>query len=210
MEQGVEGAPKTSPIPLDDGDVIKKVKAGHADAYSKLVEKYQDRVFNTCWRICGHLEDARDLTQDAFLKAYESLGTFRGQSGFYTWLFRIAMNLALSHKRKERWRPTLSLDRQIAGEGSSARTLAQRLQDRSEPTPDAAAQENELTAQVAHALVNLNEEHRVVIVLRDVEGFDYHDIGAMLEIPVGTVKSRLYRARMALREVMLPLMARED
>ncbi|MDO8631840.1 MAG: sigma-70 family RNA polymerase sigma factor, partial [Phycisphaerales bacterium] len=83
----------------DDRELVRRVKSGQTEAYGELVRRYQDRVFNTCWRICGHLEDARDLTQEAFLKAFESLDAFRQESGFYTWIFRVAVNLSLSHRR---------------------------------------------------------------------------------------------------------------
>ena len=84
---------------MEDLELINKIRTGQTEAYGDLVRKYEDRVFNTCWRICGHLEDARDVTQEAFLKAYEGLSGFRRDSGFYTWIFRIAVNLALTKRR---------------------------------------------------------------------------------------------------------------
>jgi RNA polymerase sigma-70 factor (ECF subfamily) len=166
------------------------------------VRKYQDRVFNACWRICGHLEDARDLTQEAFLKAYEGLSGFRQQSGFYTWVFRVAVNLALSHRRKVARRREVSFDQSGGSDGSQADGLARHMASGRMDDPARAADEAELQGRVVRALQGLDDDHRAVIVLRDIEGFDYREIGEILEIPPGTVRSRLHRARLALGEAM--------
>lgn len=197
-------ARRSRPIPLEDAALVEKVNAGQPEAFGELVRKYQDRVFNTCWRICGHLEDARDVTQEAFLKAFENLGTFRQQSGFYTWIFRIAVNLALSHGRKAVRRRTESLNRNPDMSGTQAADLAQRLDGQSVADPVDCAGDAEMHAAVARALHALEEEQRAVIVLRDIEGLDYQEISVILAIPPGTVKSRLHRARMAIRQALLP------
>jgi RNA polymerase sigma-70 factor (ECF subfamily) len=203
-----ERAPR--PVPLEEVELIEKVKAGHTEAYGELVRKYQDRVFNTCWRICGHLEDARDLTQEAFLKAFDGIAAFRHQSGFYTWIFRVAVNLAISHRRKRKKRQTLSLDQSAGAEGTQAESLTERVRHRSEDDPAKSVGEAEMHGLVVHALQTLEEDHRDVIVLRDIEGFDYREIGEILDIPPGTVRSRLHRARMALRQAVLPLLSQQD
>ena len=194
------------PVPIEDVELIERVKAGQTEAYGKLVRKYQDRVFNTCWRICGHLEDARDLTQEAFLKAFEGVGSFRKQSGFYTWLCRIAVNLALSSRRSAKTRRTLSLEH---GAGTQAEELARHVGKASGVDPQDAVSDAELQGCVARALQTLDDDHRAVVVLRDIEGIDYREIGEILEIPPGTVKSRLHRARMTLREAILPSLQRQ-
>ncbi len=186
------------PVPPEDAELIQKIKAGQTEAYGTLVRKYQDRLFNTCWRICGHLEDARDLTQEAFLKAYESLADFRRQSGFYTWLYRIAVNLALSHRRNAARRRVVSLEQDAGVTGTQAEGLARRVGRASHDDPARAASEAELQGCVTRALHALDDDHRAVIVLRDVEGLNYQEIGEILEIPPGTVRSRLHRARLAL------------
>ncbi len=191
----------------DDRELVRRVKSGQTEAYGELVRRYQDRVFNTCWRICGHLEDARDLTQDAFLKAFESLDAFRQESGFYTWIFRVAVNLSLSHRRSAGRRRMASLEGIAAAGGTQAEELARRVRRSEGDDPSPAASDAELQARIAHALSaagGLDDEHRAVVVLRDIEGFDYRQIAAILDIPPGTVKSRLHRARMALREAMTP------
>ncbi len=198
------------PVPLEDAVLIEKVKAGHAEAYGVLVRKYQDRVFNTCWRICGHLEDARDLTQEAFLKAYDQLAGFRQQSGFYTWVFRVAVNLALSHRRDAKRRHSVSLEEGAALTGTQAEGLARRTGHAADDDPARAAARTELHGCVVRALQALDDAHRAVVVLRDIEGFDYRQIGEILGIPAGTVKSRLHRARTALCEAIRPALARES
>ncbi len=198
------------PIPLEEAELVEKVKAGQTEAYEELVRKYQDRVFNTCWRISGHLEDARDLTQEAFLKALEGIAKFRHESGFYTWIFRVAVNLALSHRRKSARRQTVSLDSGGSEDGTQAQSLARQVRATSDNDPAKAASEAELQGVVAQALQRLDEDHRAVVVLRDIEGFDYREIGAILEIPPGTVKSRLFRARLALRSAITGESTRDE
>lgn len=196
-------ASDSRPVSFEDAQLIEKVKAGQTEAFGELVRKYEDRVFNTCWRICGHLEDARDLTQEAFLKAFEGLATFRRRSGFYTWVFRIAVNLALSHRRSAKRRRTVSLDGDVAG--TQAEGLAKRISRQTDgDDPRYSVSQAELQGCVVRALQALDDDYRAVVVLRDIEGFDYHAIGEILDIPPGTVKSRLHRARMALRQAILP------
>lgn len=195
-------APEPRPAPavrLEDAVLVGRVREGDMDAFGLLVTKYQDKVYNTCWRMCGHAEDARDLTQEAFFRALQSIAAFKGHSGFYTWLFRIAVNLVLSHRRKAGYRRTVSLEQ---GDGHEDRTesLRERLADGSTPSPAGRVMAAELRESVETALEALDPDHRAVIVLRDVEGFDYAEIARVLEIAPGTVKSRLHRARAALRE----------
>lgn len=185
-----------------DAALVECVKAGEVEAFGTLVRKYQDRVFNTCWRLCGHLEDARDLTQEAFLKAFEGIQSFRQQSGFYTWLFRVAVNVALSHRRRMTRHRVASLDSDFFERGRQAETLARRMGGVEGDEPERQASDAEWQGRVVQALRRLDEENRAVVVLRDLEGFDYREIGLILDIPPGTVKSRLHRARMTLREAV--------
>jgi len=184
--------------PHDEAELIRRIREGQSEEFAELVARYQDRLFNTCWRICGNLEDARDITQDAFLKAYERLDSFKAQSGFYTWLYRIAVNLALSFRRTGGRRRHVSLE--AAAEGTQAGALARDSVSTAGGDPAAQASDIELHRQLARALQTLEDDFRAVIVLRDIEGFDYREIGEILEIPRGTVKSRLHRAREQLRQ----------
>ena len=197
---------------FEDALLVEQVQAGRTEAYAELVRKHADAVFNTCWRVCGNLEDARDLTQEAFLRAFEGIGQFRRRSAFKTWIFRVAVNLALSHRRKKRGRQMLSLDQPATGSaatGTQAERLAQRIADERQIEPHAEVSGAELQGKVLRALQGLEEDQRAVVVLRDIEGFDYQQIAEILEVPPGTVKSRLHRARMALREALAPIWEQE-
>jgi len=196
------------PLPrttVEDAELVAQVKRGETQAYGELVRRYQDRVFNTCWRICGHLEDARDLTQDAFLKAYEGLSSFRGDSGFFTWVFRVAVNLALTHRRRGRNRRVVSLDQAAEGEGEPLEPLVFKTHGEAQDDPAEGPSQTELHSALGRALQSLDDDQRAVVVLRDIEGFDYDRIAAILQVPAGTVKSRLFRARMALQRAVEPL-----
>lgn len=197
------------PSSFEDARLVEQVQAGRTEAYGKLVEKYQDRVFNTCWRISGNLEDARDLTQDAFLRALTRISEFRGQSGFYTWIFRVAVNLALSHRRKAKRHQPVSLDLSDGAVGTQAAALAKRVRDVEGENPSRAVIDSELQGKVVAELQALDDDQRAVIVLRDIEGFDYQEIAEVLDIAIGTVKSRLHRARMVLRTAILPFLGRQ-
>ena len=184
---------------MDDVELVRRAMSGQPAAFSQLVRKYQDRVFNACWRICGHYEDAADVTQNAFIKAYQNLSGFRRESAFYTWLFRIAVNLSLSHKRSVSSRRTTSLDAHEETFGTQAEKLTARATLSAPDQWDKQAQQAEAQSLIVRALHALDDDHRAVVVLRDIEGFDYQEIGHILNIPTGTVKSRLSRGRMALR-----------
>lgn len=195
-------------VPIDEALLVEQARTGDMGAFSRLVTKYQDRVLNTCWRICGNFEDARDLTQEAFLHALEKIGSFRHSAGFYTWLFRIAVNLSISHRRKAARAVKLSLhghDGQWLGDHQSAQ-LAGRVSGDPEDPP-ARLSAREIERLVLDGLDQLDDDYRAVIVLRDIESFDYQQIAETLEVPVGTVKSRLHRARMELRDRLKPVVS---
>ena len=205
---GLTARETAHPVLLEDVRLIEKIKAGQTQAFDELVRKYQDRVFNTCWRICGHLEDARDVTQEAFLKAFEGLQDFRGESGFYTWVFRIAVNQALTKRRTAARRTTLSLDDERVAVSSQARKLVERTACEAKDEPEAIIGAAELHGRLARAVQELDDDFRNVVVLRDITGMDYQTIAEILEIPPGTVKSRLHRARMILSEAIHPAAGR--
>jgi RNA polymerase sigma-70 factor (ECF subfamily) len=190
----------------DDTLLVERVQAGDMAAFSRLVVKYQDRILNTCWRLIGDLDDARDLTQEAFLRAMQSINSFQYKASFYTWLFRIAVNLSISHRRKSARQAKLSLHQT---EGSESHHQASDLVDRmasDEPEPNRKVSARETQDQVARALDELEDAHRILIVLRDIENFDYQQISEILSLPVGTVKSRIHRARMSLRDRLRPIL----
>jgi RNA polymerase sigma-70 factor (ECF subfamily) len=196
-----EPSPVSTASQADESALVEQARAGDVSAFGRLVTRYQDRVLNTCWRVCGDVDDAQDLTQEAFLRAFESFESFRSGSRFYTWLFRIAVNLSISHRRRSGRRVTLSLhgpDGEWLGDHQAA-GLTRAGDDRADdPVSRLAARER--GQAVVDELNELDDEYRTVLVLRDVEGFDYQQIAEVLEIPVGTVKSRLHRGRMELRD----------
>lgn len=182
----------------DEAVLVDSARSGDMNAFSRLVVKYQDRVLNTCWRISGRLEDAEDLTQETFLRALEAIGSFRLQAGFYTWLFRIAVNVSISHRRRKGRMPRLSL---CSGDGQrSADELGSAGRDGRSDDPSARLTARETQRLVQDGLDSLDDDQRAIIVLRDMEGFDYRQIAEILEVPEGTVKSRLHRARMELKD----------
>ena len=186
-----------SDVPTDDTQWVQAALGGDKEAFGLLVERYQDRVFNTLVRVLGNRDDARDIVQDAFVQAFVKLDSFRGDAKFYTWLYRIAMNLALSHRRRRR--PAASLD--AAKENVGEEPVAQQ------PTAAQELIERERAEQLQLALLQLNDRHRQILVLRELEGFSYETISEILELPVGTVRSRLFRARLQLKEqlqIILP------
>jgi len=177
-----------------DAELVHRAQRGAAEAFAALVARYQDRVYNTCYRLCHDHADALDLTQTAFLKALEQLHEFRGEARFYTWLFRIAVNLTLSFRRS---RARAARVRDPGGEGQrSARVVA------SEPEVSAALERRELRDRIAAALRQLDDEFRVAVVLKDIEDMDYAAIAEVLDVPIGTVKSRIHRGRQMLRDLL--------
>ncbi|MGA2796633.1 MAG: sigma-70 family RNA polymerase sigma factor [Thermoguttaceae bacterium] len=174
----------------DDASLIAETLAGQTAAFGKLVEKYQDRLFNTLTHLAGNAEDARDIVQEAFVQAFIKLDSFRGSSAFYTWLYRIAFNISAGWRRKRR--PMASIERNREQMGMEP------MDDCLGPVEQLESQER--CRQVRHALGQLSDEHRKILVLREIEGCGYETIAEILDLPVGTVRSRLHRARMQLRE----------
>ena len=181
-----------------DAELVSRAQRGDPAAFSELVERYQDRVYNTCYRMCHNHADALDLTQSAFLKALEALPRFELRATFFTWLFRIAVNLTLSHRRAEGRRPTLSLRRFEDDGGRPFDPPANNAAD--DPAQHVA--QVELHQRLEAALGKLDEEFRAAVVLRDVEELDYATIAEILGVPTGTVKSRIHRGRLMLREML--------
>jgi RNA polymerase sigma-70 factor, ECF subfamily len=187
--------------------ILQKVTAGDRGALGQLLELYQHRVYNVCLRMVGNRDDAAEVAQDAMLKVVEHIGDYNGQCAISTWMIRIAMNLSISHLRRRRLRLTTSLDAGGAGsdDADQSTPLREQIGDPREPGPESGVQHNEMIAHLHKALRQLDEEFRSVLVLRDVEEMDYQQIAEILALPVGTVKSRLFRARLALRQKMCAL-----
>lgn len=174
----------------DDAQLIDEALAGNSSAFGRLVTKYQDRLYNSLVHYVGSTDTAHDVVQDALVQAYLKLETFERASGFYTWLYRIAFNLAATRRRRSR--PTLSVD-------AARESTGQDPVDPG-PPPDARLQRHEQALQVQEALARLSDEHRAILVLREIEDCSYDQIAEMLDLPLGTIRSRLHRARLQLRD----------
>ena len=177
---------------MNDEELIQQSLSGDRTAYEKLVLKYQDRLYSTMVHVAGNAEDALDVVQEAFLQAFLRLPTFRQTSRFYTWLYRIAFNLSLGVRRKRK--PTISVD------GMSNEYGGELTGDAVDPLDKIG------NAEMAEILWNtidrLHEDYRTAIVLREMEGFSYEEIAQILDLPVGTVRSRLHRARNILKDLL--------
>jgi RNA polymerase sigma-70 factor (ECF subfamily) len=188
-------------VSSDEKQLIRECLAGRTEAFGELVIRYQDRLFNALSGILGSPEDARDVAQDAFVQAFQKLKTFRGQSAFYSWLFRIALNAAASQKRRTRRKPA-SID---STRDQSANDPPDR---RADAAPSHALEVDERRTAVQNALAQLPAEFRVPLVLKEIDGLKYHEIAVIIGCPVGTVRSRIHRARSELRQ-RLDLLLRE-
>ena len=190
-----------------EADLLRKAQFGDRAAFGQLVLRFQDRLYNSILRMVGDPEEARDLTQETFTRALVKIESFRGEAGPYTWLFRIAVNLAISQLRKVSKRRVFSLE--ASGNGQSSRrigdedqasSLLDRIAETRTDAPLVQTEKKEQGEQVLAALGRLDAEYRAVLVMRDVEGFDYQQMAEVLDLPLGTLKSRLFRARLALRD----------
>ncbi|MDB5313750.1 MAG: sigW 10 [Gemmataceae bacterium] len=181
----------------DDRRLIAECLGGRRDAFGDLVSRYQARLYNAALRLVDNPEDAADVAQDAFLNAYQSLHTFKGDAEFFTWLYRIAFNTAISLKRKKR--AVVSLDASMNGDHGL------EPDDPSEYTrPGVALERTEEEGLLHAALTRLSGEHRDVLVMKDIEGMKYEEIAEILGVPIGTIRSRLHRARLELRDLLGP------
>ena len=184
----------------DDAQLIAQALAGQTAAFGQLVQKYQERLFNTLVHVVGNAEDAKDTTQEAFVQAFLKLESFQGASAFYTWLYRIAFNVAATHRRRRasmRAAEQAAMNDGQAGNGTSSSAEA----------PSERLEREERCRQVRYAISHLAEEYRVVLVLREMEGYCYETIAEVLDLPVGTVRSRLHRGRLQLREALTAVLA---
>jgi RNA polymerase sigma-70 factor (ECF subfamily) len=187
---------------MEDLNCVAAALDGRAEAFTDIVRRYQDRVFNTIYRLLGDYQEAKDLTQQTFLKAYLSLDRFQGHSRFYTWLYRIGVNAALDERRRRARQPAFLSDSFApASEEDGAAGRGKSAPD--DPVENVLSRERE--EALSQAIASLDELHRSVLVLRDIEGMDYGEIAEVLSCSAGTVKSRLHRARCVLRDKLKDL-----
>lgn len=184
---------------LSDATLVALAQEGHADAFTLLLSRYEKKTYNLAFRLMGNHADASDAAQEAMVRIYTRLHHFRGDSLFSTWLFRVVTNTCLDELRRRGRSRVTYCDNPISSENNP---IARQMIDPS-AAPDEIAEQREVQAVVQRALTMLPAEYQTVIVLRDIQGYSYHEMAAMLQATLGTIKSRLHRARQALKAVLL-------
>jgi RNA polymerase sigma-70 factor (ECF subfamily) len=190
------GPPRMTP--LRELQLVEQYRQGDTEALSELLEAYQRRVYSICYRTLGNPEDAADVTQDVLVKIIEGLDSYDGRSKLSTWIIRICINTSLSHLRKQRLRRHASLDQSVQNSPRSGMDLSAG----GEHSAVQRIEQSELHSQLLRAVATIDPDMRSILVLRDMQGLDYQQIAEVLGAPIGTVKSRLFRARTALRQAM--------
>lgn len=188
-----------------DMETVRRVQAGDVAAFDKLILKYRERVYGIIYNMTSSREDAADLTQDSFIKAFQSIQRFGGQSSFFTWLYRIAINSTLSHLRKSRLRSFFSLESVNADEPVSKEIIA-ALTDKTGVERDTFVRE--LQEKLNDAMQKLSINHRTVVTLFEIDGLSHQEIAEVMNCSVGTVRSRLHYAKQLLQAEMQPYMRR--
>lgn len=191
-----------SSVHEEDQVLISQTLAGQTSAFGELVRKYQNRLFNGMVHMLRNEAEAEDVVQDAFILALTRLETFHGNSAFFTWLYRIAYNVAVSKIRRRK--PTVSL---TANDNDDSRSFDF---EGNAPPPDDRMSRSEDVEQLQNAMGRLSEEHRTVLVLREMQQLDYDAISEVLELPIGTVRSRIHRAREQLKQQLEFLMDKKE
>jgi RNA polymerase sigma-70 factor (ECF subfamily) len=186
-----------------DGEAIRRAVAALAGRHERGLTRYLTNFV-------GSRETAEDLAQEAFIRIYQHAREYREVARVSTWLYRIATNLALNEIRDRKHRPRFSLDARAAGEGGEGEALLEGLAERREPRPEERAQARDLAARVRAAVAELPEVYRAVILLCDLEGFSYEQAAAALDVKIGTIRSRLFRAREQVQEKLGPLVVRGE
>ncbi|MEZ4239687.1 MAG: sigma-70 family RNA polymerase sigma factor [Myxococcota bacterium] len=181
-----------------DAELLRAVLAGDGTAYRGLVERYQGRVYAMVYGMVRNREDARDITQEAFVKAYRNLETFRLEASFYTWLYRIAMNLAIDFTRKRKRQARNGFDEGVAARDEDGEISEAHVDE----MPSRQLERKQLFARIMEAMDELPEDQRQVILLRELEGLQYKEIAEVMGIPEGTVMSRLFYARKKLQKLL--------
>lgn len=191
------------PVNIDDSTLVRRWQQGDRKAMERLILRYQGRIYNVILKICANRDDAAELTQDTFVKAIENISRFERRSSFYTWIFRIAVNVSLNYCQRRAKVGFSPLDGTDDERTSGARqSLAGVLQDDRAPEPSRIAENHELCELVIKGIMKLDENQRAAMVLRDIEGMNYAEISRVLEVELGTVKSRIARARSNLRDIL--------
>lgn len=188
-----------------DLEVVRRVQAGDVAAFDVLIRKYRERLYGIVYNLTSNREDAADLTQDAFIKAFQSIQRFGGNSSFFTWLYRIAVNSAVSHLRKSRLRSFFSLEK-IDTDEPVAREIIDALTDKGGGEREAYVRE--LQEKLNGAMLKLSIKHRTVVTLFEIDGLSHQEIADIMDCSVGTVRSRLHYAKQLLQSELQPYLRR--
>jgi RNA polymerase sigma-70 factor (ECF subfamily) len=181
-------------------DLVKRCQSGHTEAFDELVTRYRTRVFSMIYNMVHSEQDAWDLAQDSFLKAWKSIGRFRGQSSFYTWIYRIVMNVTIDWLRKKKIKGgDAEFDDAI-----QLREIdpASKTVPKTEALPHQLMERDEIRARIDNAIAQLSPEHRAVILMKEIDDMQYHEIAETLGCSIGTVMSRLFYARKKLQNLL--------
>jgi len=184
-----------------DMEIVRRVQAGDVAAFDRLILKYRERVYGIIYHMTSNREDSADLAQDTFIKAFQSIRRFGGQSSFFTWLYRIAVNSTLSHLRKGRLRSFFSLERVNSDEPVS-REIIDALTDKTGADRDTFV--HELQEKLNDAMQKLSTKHRTVVTLFEIDGLSHQEIAEVMDCSVGTVRSRLHYAKQLLQSELQP------
>lgn len=185
----------------DDKILIQRCKEGDLDSFNELVARYEKRVFNFAYRMAGNWDDANDVAQEAFIRVFNSIGTFRGDANFATWLYRIVTNVYLDERKRAKAHMQTSLEEYIELDENS---VARQIEDDG-PTPEESVEGKERNQLLQKAIESLPEYQRMMVILYHTQCKSYEEIAQIMNLPIGTVKSRLNRARLALKEKLDPI-----
>ena len=192
-----------------DHDLVQRVQAGDSAAFRELFDKYHRRAFAVAMGVVKNQDDALDVVQVAFVKVHKNIHKFQGSSSFYTWLYRIVMNASIDHVRRTSRRKSLDFDERALHEESEVAGDGALIPSVTNANPGKAALRKELGEAIQAALQTLPEHHRAVIVLREIEGMSYEQMAEALEVPKGTVMSRLFHARKKMQAALAPYLSGE-
>ncbi|HTV62586.1 MAG TPA: sigma-70 family RNA polymerase sigma factor [Verrucomicrobiae bacterium] len=198
MAEPIERREAKTPAPEEESALVTRARHGDLGAYDELIKRYQERIYATIYHMTSNHEDANDLAQESFLKAYQALKSFKGGSSFYTWLYRIAVNKTINFLKQRKNRQHLSLN-DLDFNTEHDPDLVALISDK---TPRREAGLTELQEKLNAALLKLSEPHRLVVVLHDVQGMSHEEIAKVMDCNIGTVRSRLFYARQQLQAML--------
>src|SRR6267142_3663648 len=195
MAEPAELTDQVPAVPTAEMDLVRRAQKGDLEAYDELIKRYQERIYATVYHMTSNHEDANDLAQDAFIKAFQALKSFKGGSSFYTWLYRIAVNKTINFLKQRKNRQHMSLN-DIDFQAEHDPDLVALISDK---TPRRDAGLTELQEKLNTALQKLSDSHRLVVTLHDVQGLSHEEIAKIMDCNIGTVRSRLFYARQQLQ-----------